>query len=402
MTSQVDARVQALAERARMLVMLRRGPDAEREARAALAEDPQNPAAHLMLALALFLQKDLDEALVEANRGTGLIPDHWFGHWVAGLILNKTGREREALGAFQNALARGPDEPLIYELLARTHFNLREFPAAAGAAGHGLRLAPEDGGLAQIMGIALAELGDADGAREHASRAIRLAPESADAHRAYGLVMMTTGDHRAAAGAFRETLRLAPEYEEGRNLLLEALKQRNPLRRLDGWLASLRLLTRRRILLWLALCLLVPWFVYMVLITLATWVNWVGQAVTTLVLHRDLRDRQLFDTAEVWAARISAGLFCCGIVLLVSAAVARSPGTVMAGVAVLGLITPVQETARLSGVRRHVFGGITGTLAATQAALIPMSYFGQSLVPVLLVFYACLASTWVANLLHPR
>ncbi|MER6171146.1 hypothetical protein [Streptosporangium sp. NPDC001681] len=37
-----------------------------------------------------------------------------------------------------------------------------------------------------------------------------------------------------------------------------------------------------------------------------------------------------------------------------------------------------------------------------QAALIPMSYFGQSLVPVLLVFYACLASTWGANLLHPR
>jgi tetratricopeptide (TPR) repeat protein len=399
----INAQVEALTERARMLMQLRRAPEAEREARAALAEDPQNPAGHIMLALARLLQEDMDGALMAANRGIGMIPDHWVGHWVAGLILAETGRQREALVALQNALALDPDEPTVYEWLARVHLNIGELPAAAGAAEYGLRLAPEDADLAEIMALTLAQLGDKTGAREHASRAVRLALETPAVHRAYGLVMLATGDHRAAAEAFRELLRLAPEHEDGPVLLLGALNQRNPLRRLDDFLDGLRLMPRRSVLRWFTVIWFPPCFVITILLTLATWLSWVGQVVTTLSIHRDPRDRRLLGTAEVRAAWIGAGLLGGGLVLLASAAAFQSPGTVMAGVAMLGLITPVQETVRLSGMRRTVFGACTGALTAAQAVMIPLSYFGVlSLVPILLTFYASLASTWAGNLLDPR
>lgn len=403
MSGGAPARVETLAERARLLIQLRRGPAAERESRAALAEDPQNPAGHIMLALALLFQNDLDRALTSANRGIALIPDHWVGHWVAGVILAGTGRQREALVALRNALTLGTDEPVVHEWLARVHLSLGELPAAVGAARHGLGLAPDDADLVEVMALALARLGDRTGARENALRAVRLAPETPSAHRTYGLVMLVTGDHRAAAEAFRELLRLAPDDEDGPVLLVRALNRRTVLHRLDDFLDGLRLMPRRSVLQWIAVIWFPPWFVITVLLTLAAWVSRAGQALSTVSIHRDPRDRHLLGTDEVRAAWMCGALLSGGIVLLASAAVFRSPGTAMAGAATLALITPVQETVQLSGRRRVGFGACTGVLVAAQATMIPLSYLGVlSLVPVLLATYASLASTWAANLLHPR
>ncbi|MFB4317669.1 tetratricopeptide repeat protein [Actinomadura sp. 21ATH] len=406
MSTPAASRGDALVQRARMLLELRRPADSEREARAALVQDPNDPGAHILLALALALQGDTDGALESVDRGAALIPGEWPGHWAAGVVLTEAGRHREALGAFQNALACDAEQPVVYELLARNHYMLGEWQAAAGAAGQGLRLAPEDADLAHVMALALLELGDRAAAREHASRAVALAPESVDVHRTYGIVALATGDGDAAAHAFREAMRLDPGWEPGPALLLQALKQRNPLHRMDRWLRSLCAHSRRRVAVMLAGCLFVPWFLVMLALTLATWVNLAGQAVTTLLLNRDPRARDLLERAEVNAARLSAGISGTGAVLLVLAAALQSAPTLLAGAAVLALITPVQETPRLDGLPRELFAGFAGALAVLQAVLIPVSYAlpdaGWPGVSILLTLYASLASTWLANLLHPR
>ncbi len=88
--------------------------------------------------MALSAQGDTDRALEEANRAVAVRPGAWLPHWTAGAVLYEAGRHREALAAFQHALACDPDEPVIYEQLARSHYALGEWRFAAQAAGEGL------------------------------------------------------------------------------------------------------------------------------------------------------------------------------------------------------------------------------------------------------------------------
>ncbi|TMR04830.1 tetratricopeptide repeat protein [Actinomadura soli] len=404
MTSPPGAR--EMVARAQLLLQLRRPAEAEREARAVLAREPEHAGAHMIVALALSGQGNAAEALDAADRAVGLGPGAWMGHWVRGVVLSNAGRGHKALSAFKDALACDAEQPVVYERLARGHYAVREYRLAVQAAEAGLRLAPEDGELAKIMSLALVETGDPAGAREHAARAVRLAPESASAHRTHGAVALATGDHRAAAGSFREALRLAPEAANGGALLLRALKRRNPLRGLDVVLARVRHRSRREIALNIAAVLFPPWFVFMILLTWAFWVNWVIQAGITLWLARDPGVRRLLDDAEVTAARVAAGCFGAGAALLALSTALWTPALIPPGIAFLSLVMPVQEAALLDGTRRMGFAMLAGTLGAFVAVLTPLAYAAPRLewVPVaaLLTFYAAMASTWLAMIVARR
>ncbi|TDD26324.1 tetratricopeptide repeat protein [Actinomadura sp. KC06] len=392
--------------RAQLLLQLRRPGEAEREARAVLAREPEHAGAHMIVALALSAQGDAAEALDEADRAIALSPGAWFGHWVRGVVLSNADRTRRALRAFEDALACDAEQPVVYERLARAHYAVREYRLAVQAAETGLRLAPDDGELAKIMSLALVETGDPAGAREHAARAVRLAPESASAHRTHGAVALATGDPRTAAGSFREALRLAPETSDGGALLLRALKRRNRLRGLDVVLARVRNRSRREILLNIAAVLFPPWFVFMILLTWAFWLNWVIRAGVTLRLARDPGTRRLLDDAEVTAARVAAGFAGTGAVLLALSTALWTPALVLPGIAFLSLVMPVQEAALLDGRRRTAFVLLAGTLGAFVAVLTPLAYAAPHLdwVPVaaLLTFYAAMASTWLAMIIAKR
>ncbi|TDB91513.1 tetratricopeptide repeat protein [Actinomadura sp. KC216] len=398
--------VRDMVARAQLLLQLRRPGEAEREARAVLAREPEHAGAHMIVALALSGQRNAAEALDEADRAVALSPRAWMGHWVRGVVLANAGRHHRALRAFKDALACDAEQPVIYERLARAHYAVREYALAAQAAEHGLRLAPDDGELAKIMSLALVETGDPAGAREHAARAVRLAPESASAHRTHGAVALATGDHRTAADAFREALRLAPEVADARRLLLRALKRRNPLRGLDTVLARVRHRPRRAVLLTIGAAVFPPWFVFMILLTWAFWVNWVIRAGVTLSLARDPRHRRLLDGAEVTAARVTAGLFAAGAALLVLSAALWTPTLILPGLAFLSLVMPVQEAALLDGRRRMGFAVLAGTLGAFVAALtllaVAAPHLGWVRVAALLTCYGAMASTWLAMIIARR
>ncbi|MFI0366743.1 tetratricopeptide repeat protein [Actinomadura sp. 1N219] len=404
MTSAPGAR--EMVARAQLLLRLHRPGEAEREARAVLAREPEHAGAHMIVALAMSAQGAYAEALDEADRAIALSPGAWMGHWVRGVVLSRAGRRDEALRAFKDAQACDAEQPDVYERLAHGHYAVREYRLAAQAAAAGLRLAPENGDLAKIMSLALVETGDPAGAREHAARAVRLAPESASAHRTYGAVALATGDHRAAADAFREALRLAPEAADGGALLLRALKRGNPLHGLDVVLARVRNRPRRQILLNIAAVLFVPWFVFMILLTWAFWLNWVIQAGVTLRLSRDPRHRRLLDGAEITAARVAACLLGAGAVVLGLAAALWTPILIPPGIAFLSLVMPVQEAALLDGPRRTAFALLAGTLGAFVAVLTLLTcaapHLGWVPVAALLTFYAAMASTWLAMIIARR
>ncbi|MBE3010488.1 tetratricopeptide repeat protein [Microbispora sp. NEAU-D428] len=377
-------------ERARTLLALRRPAEAERELRGLLAQDPQNVDGHAFLAVALTEQRRPGEAIDAAAEAVRLAPDRSYPHYVAGQAYHRAGRPREAADATRACLALTPEYAPAWELLARVHVHVEQWPQAADAARQGLALEPEDADLASLLAVALTMLGDAAGAKEAAARAVGLDPESAIAHLAYGRAQLAFGSPGEAARAFREVLRLAPGFDQARDLLVAALKRRNPVYRLLARLRGTFFGGWRMLFL---LPVVPPVITLFVLIALLHWAAWVAEAVTTLRLARAGATRLLFEGTQARVALVCCCLLAAGAALLVTGVAAGQEVIGVAGAAVMALITPVQEAAHTSAPRgRAVLYGwaILLGLAAALAVLL------SSPSAALLAAYAGLAGIWVA------
>ncbi|MGW0480414.1 tetratricopeptide repeat protein [Nonomuraea sp. NPDC003214] len=377
-------------QRARALLELRRPADAERELRGLLAEEPEHAVGHALLALALAEQRRPGEAVAEAHEAVRLAPDSWFPHYVAGQVHNRARQPDQAIAAGRAALALSPEWPPIWELLARAHVLKGEWPLVAGAAERGLALDPESADLMSLLSLAQTALGQTRAATETAGRAVGLAPESATAHLVYGRAALASGDARVAADAFREVLRLDPGYGQARDLLVTALKERNPLHR---WLSRVR----RRFLggWWLVFLLpaLPPVIAVFVLIALLHWAAWVTEAVTVLRLARAKATGLLFDGGESRVALACCGLLVAGAATLVAGVVLGSDVLGTAGAAVMALVTAVQEAAHTGSPRgRAVLYGWAALLGLAAVASLVSGVWPIALLTV----YAALATIWVA------
>ncbi|WP_101784005.1 tetratricopeptide repeat protein [Nonomuraea indica] len=377
-------------ERARTLLQLRRPADAERELRGVLVQEPQNALAHAFLSVALTEQRRGQEAVAEAGEAVRLVPDFWLGHYVAGQALFRAGRLDEAVAALRTALRLNMSYAPIWEVLARVHLQRGEWSRTADAARRGLELDPEDSDLVSLLALALIGLGQAAAALDTAAQAIRLSPESALAHLVRGRAALALRRPGEAAGSFREVLRLDPGFGQARDLLVAALKQRNPLYR---WLEGPR---RRFFGGWRMVFLLPvapPLIAVFVLIALLHWAAWVAEAVTTLRLTRARATMLLFEAGESRVAALCCGLLAAGAGLLaLGIAVAGEPvGT--AGAAVMALVTPVQEAAHTgSPLGRRILYGWTGLLAVAATASAALGEMSGAL----LSCYAALATIWIA------
>ncbi|WP_188189347.1 tetratricopeptide repeat protein [Nonomuraea sp. SYSU D8015] len=377
-------------ERARTLLRLRRPADAERELRGVLAVEPQQDMAHCLLAFALVHQGKAAEAMVAAREAVRLVPDHWYPHYVSGQVFLHLGLADPAITAANESLAQSTEHTSTWELLARAHLLKGQWREAADAARSGLAVDPQVPDLVSLLSIAHTKLGEAEPARAAAAHAIQLDPESATAHLAAGRAALAFGDPKAAADSFREVLRLDPGYSPARDLLVSALKQRNPLQRM---LSKLR---RRYLGGWRLVFLLPvapPFIAVFILIALLHWAAWVSESVTVLRLTLAKATRLLFEGAEARVAMACCALLPAGIaVLALGIALGQEPvGT--AGVAIMALITPVQEATHISSPRGRVVLRVwTGLLvAAIVAALIAGSTGGA-----LLSVYAGLGTIWIA------
>ncbi|MFC4119115.1 tetratricopeptide repeat protein [Nonomuraea zeae] len=377
-------------QRARTLLQLRRPAEAERELRGVLVQEPEHTTAHSFLALALVQQGNVAEAVAEAHEAVRLAPDQWFPHYAAGQVYYRARRPDEAMAAIGASLHLQPEYAPTWELLARAHMLKGEWHRMADAARRGLSIDPQDSDLVSLLAMALTELGDAGQAQAAAAHAVQLDPESATAHVVYGRAALAFGDPRRAADAFREALRLDPGFGQARDLLVAALKQRNPVHR--------RLLRLRRGYRggWRLVFLLPavpPLIVVFVLIAVLHWAAWVAEAWTTLRLARTKATSLLFEGVEARVAMLSCGLALAGAAVLALGVALGQEALGTAGVAVMALVTAVQEAAHTGSARgRAILYGwaVLLGLAAVTSVIVAVP-------PVaLLSVYAGLATIWVA------
>ncbi|GII57461.1 hypothetical protein Pth03_58500 [Planotetraspora thailandica] len=377
-------------ERARALLELNRPAEAERELRGLLAQDPENVNGHAYLSVALTQQRRMPEAIGAAREAVRLSPDHWFSHYVAGQAYYRAGYPHEAVTAARACLALSPEHAPTWDLLARVYVYIEQWPQAADAARRGLEVDPENPDLVSLLALALTMLGDAVPAKETAARAVGLSPESAMAHLVYGRAQLAFGSPGEAARAFREVLRLAPGFDQARDLLVEALKWRNPVYRMLARLRGRFAGGWRMLLLLPAVPPLVAVFV---LIAVLHWAAWVAEAVTTLRLARAKATRLLFEGSEARVAALCCCLLVAGAALLVTGVAAGQEAVGVAGAAVMALITALQEAAHTSAPRGravlYAWVGLLGLAIALSAIL-------SSTTAALLATYAGLATIWVA------
>ncbi|MBX6383733.1 MAG: tetratricopeptide repeat protein [Microbispora sp.] len=377
-------------ERARTLLTLNRPAEAERELRGLLAQEPENADGHAYLSVALTQQRRGPEAIDEAAEAVRLAPDQWFPHYVAGQAYYRAGRPHEAAAAAQACLALSPEHAPAWELLARVYIYIEQWPQAADAARRGLAADPEDADLAALLSLPLTMLGDAYGARQAAARALMLDPENALAHLAHGRAELVFGAPAEAARAFREVLRLAPGFDQARDLLVAALKLRNPVYRVLARLRGSFFGGWRMLFL---LVVMPPIIAVFALIALLHWAAWIAEAVTTLRLARGKATRLLFEEAQARVAVVSCCLPVAGAALLVTGVATGREALGTAGAAVMALVTAVQEaahtTARPGRVLLYGWAGLLG-LAAVVSAIASWTAVA------LLTTYAGLATIWVA------
>lgn len=376
-------------ERGRLLLQMGRPEEAERQLRGVLAEEPQHAGAHALLGLALVQQGRTDEAREESNESVRLAPDQYVTHYLAGQVLYQARLVDEAARAIAACLQLEPEYAPAWELLARVNMARRNWAQMAEAAERGLAAEPQNADLASLLALALTQLGQDERARAAAAQAVGNDPESALAHWAYGRAALGTGDPKTAAESFREVLRLDPGFDSARDHLVHALKQRNPVYRLLSRL-SFRVSWRLLFL----LPALPPVIAVFILSALLHWAAWIAEAATTLRLARAKSTRLLFEGPAARVALLCCGVLAAGAALFGVGIGLGQDGVSVAGVAVMALITPIQEAAHTgSPVGRRILSGWAILLAAVVAAgLVTLSF------PVgILTAYTALATIWIAS-----
>ncbi|WP_433435635.1 tetratricopeptide repeat protein [Nonomuraea sp. CA-141351] len=376
-------------QRAGTLLEMRRPADAERELRGVLAVRPDHFTAHSLLGLALVQQGKAAEAVSSAQEAVRLAPDQSYPHYMAGQVYLRIRRPDLAITSVRASLAHNPEQASAWELLARAHLMMGQYREVVDAARRGLAIDPQVSDLVSLLAVAHEKLGEAEEARAAAANAVQLDPESATAHLAYGRAALIAGDPRTAAEAFREVLRLDPGFDPARELLVTALKHRNPLYRI---LTHLRRFRGGWQMVFL-LPVIPPLIIVFVLIAVLHWAAWVAEAVTVLRLARARATRLLFEGVEARAALAGCALLVAGAAVLAAGVALGQEALGMAGAAVMALVTPVQEATHTGSARgRGILYGWAGLLGI---AIVASATIGSPTIALLSV-YAGLGTIWVA------
>jgi len=178
--------------------------------RATVAEQPENPRAHINLGAVLTRQGKAGEAMAQYAEAVRLRPDYAGAQVNLGDALYRQGRNQEAIAHLAEAVRLKPDNGEAHSCLASALVSQgRDQEAIA----HFSRAASLDADSSQAyndLGNALYLEGRIAEAVTHYSEAVRLQPGFARAHHNLGLALLRQGDTLGAIARFSETIRLQP------------------------------------------------------------------------------------------------------------------------------------------------------------------------------------------------
>lgn len=184
------------AQRVEYLRELGRFDDAEREARAALAAEPQDATLLVALAAVLLGAGRHAEGLAAADAATAAAPQDERVHRLRGLLLSYMGRHHEAVQAGYTAVSLAPEEPYAATGYARVLQRAGRLTDAMAVAHRLVSLAPNSAASHFLLADVASDLGDRQTARASYAEALRLDPQHAAAR--HDLAVLDARSHRPA------------------------------------------------------------------------------------------------------------------------------------------------------------------------------------------------------------
>ncbi len=214
-------------QRAQLLIGQERHEQAVAELQQHLAEHPNNPVVHALLAICLSERQRFDDATTAARTAIHLGPDVAFTHYALASVMCDRNRFGEAQQAIEEAIRLDPDDANYYATLARVHFALSRWSPALAAADQGLACAAENVACANLRAMGLGKLGRKTQAGATIDAALARNPENALTHANQGWTLLEKREPVKAMEHFREALRLDPQLDWARSGIVEAMKARN-------------------------------------------------------------------------------------------------------------------------------------------------------------------------------
>lgn len=312
-------------DRARQLIQMDRLADAEGEIRKALAEDPHDAEALILLALCRIDEKKFDEAVQLAEQAVAQEPESPFIYQVLGRAYFYSQNIPQARLAIQQGQQLAPSDASFYYLRAQIEFYQENWQQALRETERGLELDPEDVDLINLRAQALVKLNRNSDADVNLDYALNKAPEDSYSHANKGWVAIEKDRYEEAVKHFMEALRLDPENDYARSGLKEAIKGKNLMYRgvlkYFLWMGKMQEKGRwafiigayiiYRIL--LAISKNVPElapFLYpiLALYVLFAFSSWIAQPISNLFLRFHPLGKHALDKDEILATNIAGAL----------------------------------------------------------------------------------------------
>ena len=132
---------------------------------------------------------------------------------------HRAGRLREAIGLYEQILARQPDNAQVLHLAGIVRTQLGDYGKAADLLERCVALSPADSVAANNLGLALYPAGRREEAIQAFERALALKPDNATAANNLGNAQFKSRNLKEARAAFETALRIRPDYLEARSNL---------------------------------------------------------------------------------------------------------------------------------------------------------------------------------------
>ncbi len=179
-----------------------RAPEAERAARAILANSGGDPEAFLILGISLLRQDRPKDAVEPLEAAARLRPDAGTAVNLA-LALRAIGRNEDAQMWFERATAAQPVLVPAFAEHAKLFLSMRRFSEAESVLQRGIAAAPNAPDLHVLLGDCFLARGDRTRALAAYQRALALAPQHAAALHGLGTTLLDGGDFAQAAQCFQ-------------------------------------------------------------------------------------------------------------------------------------------------------------------------------------------------------
>lgn len=206
---------------------LRRGDAAQAlvAAREAVSGQPQDPAAHRLLASALRLDGDREAAIESIDRAISLEPDDANLHLErAGLLLHERKLD-EAQVALAKSIGLDPNQFPAYVVQAQLALSQGNLAEASQLTRTAARIAPEHPQIAALEGTLALRGGDPDRALAILSKASERWPEEPTLRHSLGFAYMAKGHYAFAEQAFSGLREASPDSMPLRALVADLMRR---------------------------------------------------------------------------------------------------------------------------------------------------------------------------------